>query len=161
VPTIRPATPADVPTVLRFVRELAAYEREPAAVIATEADLLRDGFGAQPYFRTLIAELAGEAAGFALFFFQYSTWTGHPVLYLEDLYVTPPMRGRGLGRALMVRLAQEAVRAQCMRFQWSVLDWNEPALRFYEALGAHLEPAWRTVRVDGEALARLAAQPAG
>ncbi len=154
---IRPATPADVPTILGFIRELAAYEREPDAVAATEADLLRDGFGEAPYFRVLIATHDGEAAGFAFYFFQYSTWTGAPVLYLEDLFVTPSRRGRGLGKALMTHLAQVAIAAGCKRFQWAVLDWNEPAIGFYRSLGASLLPDWRTVRVDGDALQELAA----
>jgi GNAT superfamily N-acetyltransferase len=153
---IRPATRADVPTILRFIRELATYEREPDAVTATEADLLRDGFGDAPYFRVLIAEHDGEAAGFAFYFFQYSTWTGAPTLYLEDLYVTPTHRGHGLGKALMRHLARLAIDVGCKRFQWAVLDWNAPAIGFYESLGASLLSDWRTVRVDGEALAALA-----
>jgi len=159
---IRPATPADVPTILGFIRELAAYEREPDAVVATEADLLRDGFGDAPHFRVLIASRDGEAAGFAFYFFQYSTWTGSPILYLEDLFVSPRHRGHGLGKALMKHLAGVAVDAGCKRFHWAVLEWNQPAIGFYESLGAKVLPDWRTVRVDGEALAALAslAEPA-
>lgn len=153
---IRPATPADVPTILRFIRELAAFEREPDAVKATEEDLLRDGFGEAPYFKVLVASHDGEAAGFAFYFFQYSTWTGSPSLYLEDLYVTPKHRKHGLGKALMRRLAGIAMAAGCKRFQWAVLDWNTPAIGFYESIGARVLPDWRTVRVDGDALAALA-----
>jgi GNAT superfamily N-acetyltransferase len=153
---LRPAVRDDVPTILRFIRELAEYEREPDAVVATEADLLRDGFGERPFFRVLIAEHDGEAAGFAFYFFQYSTWTGTPVLYLEDLYVTPRHRKHGIGKALMRRLAREAVDAGCKRFQWAVLDWNTPAIGFYEALGAKVIADWRTVRIDGDALDALA-----
>jgi GNAT superfamily N-acetyltransferase len=154
--SLRKATRNDVPTILRFIRELAEYEREPHSVVATEEDLLRDGFGENPYFHVLVAEYNGEPAGFAFYFFQYSTWTGSPVLYLEDLYVTPSRRKQGIGVALMRRLAEEAVRAKCKRFHWSVLEWNEPAIRFYESLGGRVLPDWRTVRVDGEALEALA-----
>ncbi len=155
---IRPAAPADVPTILRFIRELADYEREPDAVKATEEDLLRDGFGDTPLFRVLVARHDGAPAGFALYFLQYSTWRGAPVLYLEDLYVTPVHRTHGIGTALMQRLARAAVDAGCKRFQWAVLDWNAPAIGFYERLGARVLPDWRTVRVDGDALADLAAK---
>jgi len=158
--SLRRATREDVPTILWFIRELATYEREPDSVVATETDLLRDGFGETPYFHVLLAEWSGEPAGFAFYFFQYSTWTGTPVLYLEDLFVTPSHRKRGIGLALMRRLAEEAVRANCKRFQWAVLDWNEPAIRFYESLGARLLPDWRTARVDGDALEALAKRSA-
>jgi GNAT superfamily N-acetyltransferase len=156
--SLRRATKSDVPTILHFIRELATYERAPDAVVATEEDLLRDGFGATPYFHVLLAEWEGAAVGFAFYFFQYSTWTGSPVLYLEDLYVMPSHRQRGIGLSLMRRLAQEAVRANCKRFQWAVLDWNAPAIRFYESLGARMLPDWRTVRLDGDALASLASR---
>ena len=154
---IRPATPADVHAILRFIRELAEYEREPDAVTATTDDLLRHGFGDAPLFRVLMASHDGAEAGFAFYFFQYSTWTGAPVLYLEDLYVTPAHRKLGIGKALMHRLASIAVDAGCKRFQWAVLDWNTPAIGFYESIGARVLPDWRTVRVDGDALSTLAA----
>ena len=157
--SLRRATREDVPTILRFIRELAEYEREPDKVVATEADLLRDGFGERPFFQVILAEWDGAAAGFAFYFFQYSTWTGTPVLYLEDLFVTPAHRKRGIGVALMRALAGAAMDAGCKRFQWAVLDWNAPAIAFYEALGAKLLPDWRTVRVDGAAIAALAATP--
>jgi GNAT superfamily N-acetyltransferase len=153
---IREGTPADVPTILAFVRELATYEREPDAVVATEADFLRHGFGERPFFRTLLAEWNGAPAGFALYFFGFSTWTGGPTLFLEDLFVRPGHRKRGIGVALMRRLAREAVETGCKRFVWQVLDWNEPSIRFYESLGAKVLREWLTVRIDGDALARLA-----
>src|SRR5271165_1294694 len=154
--TIRAATPADVPQILEFVRALAAYEREPNAVIATEADLLRDGFGTNPFYFCLIAESDGAPAGFALYFFNYSTWLGRPGLYLEDLFVHPEFRGLGIGKALLQRVAAIAVERGCPRLQWQVLDWNTPAIEFYRAHGAEFMDTWRTVRVESEALRRLA-----
>lgn len=153
---IRAAVAADVPLILRFIRDLAAYEREPDAVVATEADLLRDGFGPTPRFEALVAEHDGEPAGFAFYFFAYSTWRGRPALYLEDLFVQPEHRTKGIGLALMRRLARIAVDAQCARFVWEVLDWNQSAIRFYESLGAEVLRSWLNVRIEGEALARLA-----
>jgi GNAT superfamily N-acetyltransferase len=155
--TIRAATPSDAPTILTLVRELATYERDPAAVTATEADFLRHGFGERPFFRTLMADWDGGVAGFALYFFGFSTWTGGPVLYLEDLFVREAHRKNGIGLALMKRLAREAVTAGCPRMTWNVLDWNEPSIRFYEGLGANVLREWETVRIDGDALAKLAA----
>jgi GNAT superfamily N-acetyltransferase len=157
--TIRPATPADVPVILRFIRELATYEREPDAVVATEADLLRDGFGPTPRFWSLIAELDGAPAGFALYFTSYSTWRGHHGIRLEDLYVTPALRGKGIGKALLVRLAQIAVEQGCPRLEWDVLDWNAPAIAVYERIGAHILTEWRIMRLSGDALTALAATP--
>ena len=153
---IRGATKDDVALILRLVKELALYEREPDAVVATEADLLRDGFGEKPLFHVLISEWNGEPAGFAFYFLQYSTWTGRPVLYLEDLFVVPSLRKNGIGKALMAALAKEAVRLNCGRFQWAVLDWNAPSIAFYESLGAHVRKEWLTVRLDGDSLRRLA-----
>ena len=155
---IRPATPADVPTILRFIRELALYEREPQAVVATEADLLRDGFGPAPRFRALIADVEGAPAGFALFFTSYSTWRGHHGIRLEDLYVPPELRGKGIGKALLARVAQIAVAEGCPRLEWDVLDWNAPAIAVYERLGAHILTEWRIMRLSGAALTTLAAQ---
>jgi GNAT superfamily N-acetyltransferase len=154
---IRPATPADVSLILALIRELAAYEREPHAVLATEADLLRDGFGPRPYFECLIAEEDGQPAGFALYFFNYSTWRGRPGIHLEDLFVHPPFRGRGIGKALLTRVASVAVERQCARLQWDVLDWNQPAIDFYHRLGAKFLDEWRIMRVSDEALTNLAA----
>ncbi|MBZ5628871.1 MAG: GNAT family N-acetyltransferase [Acidobacteriia bacterium] len=154
---IRPATPEDIPLVLEFIRELAAYERAPEQAIARPEDLLRDGWGPAPKFRVLVADWQRQPAGFALFFYNYSTWQGRPGLYLEDLFVRPAFRGRGIGKALLVHLAKIAVSENCGRFQWQVLDWNQPSIEFYEVLGAKRMTEWLTMRVDGEALARLAA----
>jgi GNAT superfamily N-acetyltransferase len=154
---IRKATRDDVPVILALVKELATYEREPDAVVATEEDLARDGFGEQPAFEVLLAEEGDEGVvGFAFYFFTYSTWVGRRCLHLEDLFVRPSARGRGTGLALMKALAGIAVERDCRRFVWQVLDWNEPAIGFYERLGAKVMREWLTVRLEGEALARLA-----
>lgn len=152
---LRPAVSSDVPLILAYIRELAIYEREPAAAVATEADLLRDGFGDAPRFLALLADVNEQPAGFALYFFTYSTWQGRPALHLEDLYVRPAFRGQGAGAALLRRLAHEAVATGCRRFEWQVLDWNQPAIDFYERLGATVLPAWRVVRLEGKNLQRL------
>ena len=156
---IRPAVPGDVATILGLIRDLARYERDPDAVIATEADLLRDGFGPSPKFRCDLAEWDGRPVGFVLWFWNWSTWLGKPGLYLEDLFVQPEARGRGIGKALLVHLARIAVRENCGRFQWQVLDWNEPSIKFYESLGARKLPSWLSMRVEGGALERLAKVP--
>jgi len=156
--TIRPAVAADVPLILEFIRGLATYEREPDAVTATEADLLRDGFGESPYYQCLIAESDGRPAGFAFYFFNYSTWTGRPGLYLEDLFVNPEFRGLGIGKALLARVAAIAVERGCPRLQWEVLDWNTPAIEFYKTLGADWMDDWTRMRVSGEALTALASE---
>ena len=156
---IRKAIPQDVPAILALVRELAVYEREPLAVVATEADFLRDGFGPNPAFEVLVAEGPEEQAemvGFALYFFSYSTWVGRKCLYLEDLFVKPAHRGKGAGIALMKTLAREAIAKECRRFVWQVLDWNEPAVAFYERLGAQVQREWLHVRLEGPALILLA-----
>ncbi len=153
---LRPGTPSDVPLLLALIGELASYERAPDAVVASEADLLRDGFGAVPLFRTLIAELDGTPVAFALYFLAYSTWRGRPTLYLEDLFVRPAARGNGVGRALMGALARQAIQLGCARFVWQVLDWNTPSIRFYESLGAEVQREWLTVRLEGDSLRRLA-----
>jgi GNAT superfamily N-acetyltransferase len=153
---IRPATRADVPTILRFVRELADYEREPDAVEASEETLALALFGEHPAAEAVIAEAGGEPVGFALFFHNFSTWTGRRGLYLEDLYVTPEARGSGAGKALLAHLAGLALDRGCARFEWSVLDWNAPAIGFYRALGAVAMEEWTVQRVSGEALRRLA-----
>ena len=154
--SIRPATKADVSIILGLVRALAEYEREPQAVVATEEDFIRDGFGPSPAFEVLLAEHAGEAIGFAFYFFSYSTWRGRPCLYLEDLFVRPEHRGRGAGLALMRALARKAVEKRCPRFCWQVLDWNEPSIAFYEKLGAKVQREWLSVRLEGSALEALA-----
>lgn len=154
---IREAVPGDVGEIAALIRELALYEKEPGAAVATEADLLRDGFGPEPYFRCLMAEWQGQVAGFALYFFQYSTWEGRPALYLEDLFVREPFRKRGIGVALFRRLAQVALQRNCTRFQWECLDWNRPALDFYESTGAQVLSEWLNLRLTGNALRTLAA----
>jgi GNAT superfamily N-acetyltransferase len=154
--TIRPATPDDVATILRFVRELADYEREPDAVEATEQMLATALFGERPAAEAVIAEIDGEPVGFAIFFHNFSTWTGKRGLYLEDLYVTPAARGSGVGRALLAHLARLAIERDCARFEWSVLDWNAPAIGFYRKLGAIGMEEWTIQRLTGDALAKLA-----
>ncbi|HXB62850.1 MAG TPA: GNAT family N-acetyltransferase [Acidobacteriaceae bacterium] len=154
---LHPATPADVPQMLAYVRELAEYEREPESVVATEADLLRDGFGKNPRFGCVMAEWNGEPAGFALYFYNYSTWKGRSGIHVEDLFVRPAFRGLGIGKALLLRVAAIAHTEQCGRLQWDVLAWNEPAIAFYEKMGASMMTEWRIMRVDGGGLANLAA----
>ena len=153
---IRAATKADVRQILAFIQALATYEREPDAVIATEEGLLRDGFGPSPYFHCLMADMDGKPAGFALYFFNYSTWLGRPGIYLEDLFVLPEFRGLGIGKSLLQQGAAVAVEKNCLRLQWEVLDWNAPAIDFYRAVGAEFLDEWRNVRVSGDALQRLA-----
>ncbi len=153
---IRPATPDDVPLIQQFIRDLAEYERSPESAVATQEDLLRDGFGPSPKYRCLIAEWAGQPAGFAFFFYNYSTWQGKPGLYLEDLFVKPAFRGKGIGKALLLYLAQVAVDENCGRFQWQVLDWNTPAIEFYKSLGAEMMSEWLTMRVEGDAIKKMA-----
>ena len=153
---IRSATAADVAQILAFIRALATFERAPEAVVATEEGLLRDGFGPNPFYSCLIAEQDGQAAGFALFFYNYSTWMGRPGIYLEDLFVPPEFRGLGIGKALLQRVAAIALEKGCQRLQWEVLDWNTPAIDFYSAMGAEFLDEWRNVRLGGEALTRLA-----
>ena len=155
--TLRPAVPEDVGEILQLIRDLAEYERDPDAAIATEADILRDGFGEHPRFHVVMAEWGGRVAGFAFYFYNYSTWQGRPGLYLEDLFVRPEHRGRGIGKALLVHLAGIALREGCTRFQWQVLDWNVDAIGFYEKLGAEVQRQWLTVRVADEGIARMAA----
>ena len=155
---IRPATVNDAALILKFIRDLAEYERDPQAVTASEADLVRDGFGGDPKFRVVIAEWDRKPVGFALFFNNYSTWLGRPGLYLEDVFVRPEFRGKGIGKTLLLHLARLAVEENCGRFQWQVLDWNTPSIRFYESLGAKVMKEWLTMRVEGEALERMAGE---
>jgi GNAT superfamily N-acetyltransferase len=152
---IRPATPTDVPLILQLVRELAEYEREPDAVIATEA-MLHEALFERGVAESVIAELDGKPMGFALFFHNFSTWTGKPGIYLEDLYVTPDARGAGAGKALLQHLAGIALDRGCGRFEWAVLDWNTPAIDFYRAMGAQAMDEWTVQRVSGDALTALA-----
>ena len=153
---IRKATREDVPRILELVRALAEYEREPGAVVATEEDFLRDGFGQNPAFHVHVAVEGDAIIGFALWFFTWSTWRGRKCLHLEDLFVEPAHRKKGAGLALMRALAEEAVARGCARFIWQVLDWNEPAIAFYEKLGADVMREWIAVHLDGAALAALA-----
>jgi GNAT superfamily N-acetyltransferase len=153
---IRSATPADVPAIHRLIVELAVYEKEPDAVKASHDDLARALFGERPVAECVLAEIAGAPVGLALFFTNFSTWTGKPGLYLEDLFVMPSARGAGLGKALLVHLAELCVARGYGRFEWSVLDWNTPAIGFYTALGAKPMDEWTVMRVDGDALAALA-----
>src|SRR5712671_4120657 len=125
--SIRPATSKDAPLIVQFVRDLAEYERDPKAAIATEEDFLRHGFGPEPRFHVVFAEWEGKPAGFALYFYNFSTWTGRLSLYLEDLFVRPEFRRKGIGKALLLQLAKIAVENDCGRYEWQVLDWNEPA----------------------------------
>jgi GNAT superfamily N-acetyltransferase len=152
---IRSATPADLGTLLRFIRALAEFERASEQVTASEADLLRDGFGPAPRFESRLACLDGEAVGFTLFFTTYSTWEGRPGLYLEDIFVEERARRDGVGRALIADLARLALQRDYRRLDLSVLDWN-PARRFYERLGIHQNAGWLPYRVSGPALAALA-----
>jgi GNAT superfamily N-acetyltransferase len=154
---IRQAERSDVSLILEFIRELAEYERLSPEMVATPEDLLRDGFSDRPYFQVVIAEWDSRPAGFALYFYNYSTFQGRPGLYLEDLFVRPSYRGKGIGKALLVHLARVAAEQNCGRYQWQVLDWNTPSIKFYESLGAQMMKEWLTMRVTGEALARLAA----
>ena len=156
---LRPATPADVPQILQFIRDLAKYEREPDAVYATEADLLRDGFSETKRFDCIIAELKQGCAivpvGFALYFHNYSTWRGHAGIHIEDLFVRPEHRGKGIGKALLTHVAAIAVTEGCSRLQWDVLEWNTPAIGFYQQMGAQMLMDWRTMRVTGQELQAL------
>ncbi len=153
---IRPANANDVPLIVQFIRELAEYEKSPEQAVATEEDIRGDGFSANPKFRVLIAEWGNEAAGFVLFFYNYSTWLGRAGLYLEDLFVRPAFRGKGIGKALLTRLARTAVEEGCGRFEWQVLNWNAPAIEFYKSLGARVMDEWSTMRISGEPLRKLA-----
>ena len=155
---LRPATEADLDTIIELIRALAEYEREPDAVRLDRADLGRHLFGPRPYAEVILAETeAGASAGFALFFHNFSTWEGRPGIYLEDLFVRPQYRGEGYGKALLAALARLARERGCARLEWAVLDWNAPAIRFYRALGAVPLDEWTTYhRLTGEALARLA-----
>lgn len=154
--SIRNARPSDAGLVLDFIRRLAEYEGAPNTVVATEADLIRDGFGSDPKYRCLIAEWDNQPAGFAFFLYSYSTWRGRPGLYLEDLFVYPEMRGKGVGKALLRRLAQIALQEQCFGIRWMVLKLNKPAIKFYESLGVEILDRWDTMLLRGPALERLA-----
>jgi len=156
-PQIRPATPADVPLILRFIRGLATYEKLLPEVEATEAKLTATLFGSRPAAECVLAFTEGNTpAGFAIFFTNYSTFLAKPGLYLEDLFVEPALRGQGIGKALLLHLARLANERGCGRMEWSVLDWNQPAIDFYESIGAVRQTEWTTCRLTGAALARYA-----
>jgi GNAT superfamily N-acetyltransferase len=152
---IRPATVSDVPTLLELIRGLARYEKLAHEMVATEPALRQTLFGDRPYAEVLIAHLDDIAAGYALFFHNYSTFLGKPGLYLEDLFVVPEHRGKGIGKALLAKVAQVARERNCGRLEWSVLDWNEPAIEFYKRLGATVMPDWRICRVNEQQLSVL------
>ena len=153
---IRKAVPQDIPTILSFIRELAEYEREPNGVYATEVDLRRDGFNTNPKFRVIISEWNSEPVGMAFFFHHYSTWQGRAGIYLEDLYVRPEFRRRGIGKALMAQLARIAIEENCYGIRWEVLDWNALAIQAYEHQGARFREHWRVMQITGADLERLA-----
>ena len=153
---IRSATEADLPIILSLIRELAEYERAPDAVVATEAGLREVLFGSKPAAEVLLALEEGEPVGFAVYFFNFSTWLGRPGLYLEDLFVRPEKRGKGYGRALLERLAGIAQERGCGRMEWAVLDWNDPAIQFYRKLGAQPMDEWTVFRLTGEGITKLA-----
>jgi len=153
---LRPAVPGDADLIVSYIRELAEFEREPEKAVVTEADIRRYAFSEQPFVKVTMAEWDGQAAGFALWFLNFSTWEGKPGIYLEDLFVRPAFRGHGIGKALLKDLAALAVREGWTRFVWQVLDWNTPAIEFYEAHGARIMRSWLTCRVEGEAIERLA-----
>jgi GNAT superfamily N-acetyltransferase len=153
---IRPATRDDVPVLLSLIRELAAYEKKAHKAVVTENDLLRDGFAPQQRFRALIAEWKGEPAGYASFFYFYSTFQGRAALFLEDLFVLDKLRGKGIGKALLVAVAKLAIEEKCFGLRWEVLDWNRPAIEFYEKLGADFLDERKVVAFDANALRRVA-----
>jgi len=156
--TLRAATREDVPLILEFIRALAEYEKLLDQVVADEAMIAANLFGERAQAEVVIAEHGGRPAGFALFFHNFSTFRGRRGLYLEDLFVRPEYRGFGIGKALLAHLAKLAVERGCARFEWAVLDWNAPAIGFYQSLGARVLDDWRVCRLDGEALSRLAEQ---
>lgn len=155
--SIRPARPGDEETLVALIRELAVYERLEHQAQASPSHLARDLFGPRPFAEALIAEVGGQPVGFALYFFTYSTFRGQPSLYLEDVFVQPEHRGRGLGKAMLAQLAARAVEQGCGRMEWSVLDWNEPSIGFYRSIGARPMDDWTVYRLDDEPLRRLAA----
>ncbi|HXZ81384.1 MAG TPA: GNAT family N-acetyltransferase [Terriglobales bacterium] len=159
--SIRCATADDVELILQFIHDLAEYEREPQAVVATREDLIRDGFSDRPKFHVLIADWNKQPAGFAFYFFNYSTWRGKSGLHLEDLFVQPEYREKGIGKALLAELAEIAVQENCYGLRWEVLDWNTPAIDFYERVGGEVLRHWLPVRLTGQPLLRLAEAASG
>ncbi len=155
--TIRHAEESDVQLILRFVKELASYEKLSHEVLATEEDFRRNLFGGKRYAEVIIGEYQSDPVAYALYFYNFSTFTGKPGIYLEDIYVKPEERGKGFGKAMLAYLAKVAVDNACSRYEWAVLDWNEPAVNFYESLGATLMREWIITRVSGDNLEKLAA----
>jgi GNAT superfamily N-acetyltransferase len=153
---IRPARVEDVPVIFELIQDLATYERAPDEVTATEEQLVAVLFGKRPAAEVLLAFAGESAVGFAVYFYNFSTWLGRPGLYLEDLFVKPEMRGKGYGRALLVELAKIARAQSCGRMEWAVLDWNEPAIKFYRSLGAKPMDEWTVFRLTGDEIAKLA-----
>lgn len=153
---IRDAKAKDIDLIIFFIKELALYEKEPDSAIVKREDLLKDGFGDKPLFKVLIAEFNNKPAGFSFYFFSYSTWIGKPTLYLEDLFVLPEYRKKGIGKLLLKELAKIALENNCCRFQWQVLDWNKLAIDFYNSLGAKPLNEWITYRLDGQNLINFA-----
>jgi GNAT superfamily N-acetyltransferase len=153
---IRPTTRDDVPQLLALIRELATYEKKPDKAVVTEADLLRDAFGPAPKFRALIAEWDGAPAGYASFFYFYSTFQGRAALFLEDLFVLDKFRGKGIGKALLVEVCKLAMEEGCFGLRWEVLDWNRSAIQFYEKLGADFMHERKVVAFDEEGMKRVA-----
>ncbi|SDM01952.1 GNAT family N-acetyltransferase [Pseudomonas indica] len=154
--SIRPAVPSDAAQILAFITELATYEKAAHEVVASVADIERTLLAERAPSRALICEQDGKPIGFAVYFYSYSTWLGRNGIYLEDLYVTPDSRGSGAGKALLRQLAREACDNDCGRLEWSVLDWNEPAIGFYDSIGAQPQKEWIRYRLDGEALRSFA-----
>jgi GNAT superfamily N-acetyltransferase len=153
---LQKATAKDIPLILSFIRELAEYERAPNAVYCTEKDLRRDGFGPKPKFRVIIARWSREPAGMAFFFYNYSTWQGRPGIFIEDLFVRPQFRGKGIGRSLMTHIAKTAIAESCYGVRWEVLDWNQSAIDVYQHLGSKFRDGWRIMQITGRELIELA-----
>lgn len=153
---VQPATEADVPLILQLIKALADYERLGHEVVATEAMIRESLFGPEPHAKAVIARIGGDAVGFAIWFSTYSTFLSQPGIYLEDLFVLPDWRGKGVGRALLRHLARIAVDRGCGRIEWSVLDWNETAIRFYRNIGASAMSEWTVYRLTGDAITRVA-----
>ena len=154
---IRPATVADAGLILRFIRELAIYEKAESSVQTDEAGIAASLFGPVASAQALVCEADGEAIGYAVYFHNYSTWLGRKGIYLEDLYISPDKRGSGAGKAMLRHIARQAVAEGCGRFEWSVLDWNQPAIDFYVAAGARPQDEWTVYRLEGDALRAFAA----
>ena len=155
---LRPMTPQDAPLVVSYIKELAEYERDPDAAVVTVDDILHFAFSDHPLIHVVMAEWEGKPAGFALWFYNFSTWEGKAGIYLEDLFIRPEYRRNGIGKALLIHLARVAVQNNCTRFVWQVLDWNEPSINFYRQMGAKTMDAWLTCRVEKESLVELANQ---